>query len=497
MRLATPEQIAKIEKLTEKDFNISPEILMENAGSLSAREIQTSFLPELQRGRVAVLCGPGNNGGDGLVTARHLVGLGFLATEVFLVAGETSQLHKLQVKRLEGLNIKITTLKSAEEIRGFDLYVDALFGVGLTRELKGIYFDIISRVNSLSKPAVSLDIPSGLEGLTGKILGICFRSQLTLSYGLAKPGLYTENGAEFAGKIRVVPIGLPQKLVAKIANTHFAINERWARRWLPVRKRKSNKFDHGRLYIVAGTRGTWGAAALCCQGAYRMGAGYVTLVVDKESSEKYLGKDLGPEVLLTDFSRNEIYEKADSVVVGPGSGQGESVERVILDLINKKFEKVVLDADGLTILSRMKNFKPPASWILTPHTGELSRLLGVSSEDIETDRLNYAQMASKKFGCYVLLKGYRSILASPENQVGFIVSGNAALAKAGTGDVLSGFIGALLAQGLGPFQAASTAAYIHGRISDTWVRSGKDIKSFVASDLISFLPDELHRVEGI
>jgi ADP-dependent NAD(P)H-hydrate dehydratase / NAD(P)H-hydrate epimerase len=497
MRLATPEQIQKIETLAEKDFNISPEILMENAGSLSAREIQTSFLPELQRGRVAVLCGPGNNGGDGLVTARHLVGLGFLATEVFLVGEKTSPLHQVQLKRLRGLNIKVTTFKSINDIKNFDLYVDALFGVGLSKEIDGTYFDIISEINSLSKPVVSLDIPSGLDSLTGKILGICFRSQLTLSYGLAKPGLCTANGAEFAGKIRVVPIGFPQKLVADLASTHFAINERWARRWLPVRKRTSNKFDHGRLYVVAGTPGTWGAAALCCQGAYRMGAGYVTLVADKESSEKYLGKDLGPEVLLADFSDDKIFEKADAIVVGPGSGQGEAVKKFILDLIEKKFKKVVLDADALTILSKMNNPKLPATWILTPHSGELSRLLDVSSDEIEKDRLKFVQMAANKFGCHVLLKGFRSILASPNKEVGFIVSGNAALAKAGTGDVLSGFIGALLAQDLGSFQGASTAAYIHGRISDTWIRSGKDIKSFIASDLISLLPDELHRVEGV
>jgi len=499
MRLATPEQISKIENLIETDYSISPEILMENAGALAAREIRDSFLPEIQRGRIAILCGPGNNGGDGLVTARHLVNLGFSAVEVFLFDESKSKIRDLQLKRLQNLKVKIKTLEEgldcAIHLKGFELFVDALFGVGLSKPVQGVYFEAISLINSSSKPVVSLDIPSGLHGLTGKVLNICARAHLTLTFGLAKPGIYLQAGAEYAGRVRVLPIGFPNKLVKEHAGSHFAINERWARRRLPVRKLSSNKFDHGRLYVVAGSPGKWGAAALCCNGAYRIGAGYVTLITEKSASQKYLGNEIGAETLVSDFSNSEIFERADAFVIGPGSGTSDDVKRFIQSLMERNFEKVVLDADALTVLSQIGDIKLPSSWILTPHTGELSRVMGLKSQEVENDRLGAVSAAAMRFGCYVLLKGFRSLVAGPRGEVGIVVSGNSALAKAGTGDVLAGFIGALLAQGLTSFDGATTGAYIHGRIADTWVKSGKDMRSLVASDLVTLVPDELHRVQ--
>ena len=226
-----------------------------------------------------------------------------------------------------------------------------------------------------------------------------------------------------------------------------------------------------------------------------MGAGYVTLVTQTESAEKYLGQELGPEVLLTDFSNSDLFKKAKAFVVGPGSGKGAEVREFISRLIEQKIENVVLDADGLTILSEMKNVTLPSSWILTPHSGELSRLIQVSVDDMESDRQKYALMAAKKWGCHVLFKGFRSVLCDGNGLTGIIVAGNAALAKAGTGDVLSGFIGALLAQGMNSFSAAAAGAYLHGHIADSWVRSGKDINSLVAHDLIDLVPIELRRVQ--
>ena len=262
-----------------------------------------------------------------------------------------------------------------------------------------------------------------------------------------------------------------------------------------MRTRQSNKSDHGRLLVIAGQPGTWGAAALCCEAAYRMGVGYVTLALaDKEQSLRYMVGDIGAEVLTAFRDDPKLFANKSAVVIGPGAGVGEKTKELIRGLISSEVRSVLVDADGLTALSEMEDIKLPSTWLLTPHTGELSRLLKVSVEEIDNNRFYFATLAAKKFGCYVLLKGYRSLLAGPDERVAVITSGNAALAKAGTGDVLSGMTGALMAQGLGTVQAGGTAAYLHGRAADDWLRLGRDMKSFMPRDLMGMLPELLVQI---
>jgi hydroxyethylthiazole kinase-like uncharacterized protein yjeF len=470
---------------------------MENAGSMAAREIMNSFLPELQKGKIAILAGPGNNGADAFVVARHLVNLGIDSPEVFYVGKTFTPLHQMQRERAVRQKIVVREFESVAEIKGFDIYVDGLFGVGLNRTLEKPFSTIIENVNSFGSPIISLDLPSGLDGLTGKYFGVSIKAHMTLTFGAAKVGLYTTQGSSSSGRVRVIPIGIPLHLIGEIANTHFLVNEKWVRPKLPVRKKAGNKFDSGRVYIFAGHPGTWGAAALCCQGAYRIGAGYVTLITEsKADSEKYLGKDLGPEVLLTSMDNPEILEKADAVVVGPGVGRTETVKAFIEKLILAKIKNVVVDADGLRVLSQMKNVKIPSSWILTPHSGELADLIGVSSTKIDEDRLAYCKKASDVWGCHVLLKGFRSIVSTPDGHSLIIDAGNSALAKAGTGDVLSGFIGALLGQGLNAVAAVAAGAFIHGRVADYWIKNGGNNKTLLASDLPQLISNELNRLES-
>ncbi|MDZ4678511.1 MAG: NAD(P)H-hydrate dehydratase [Oligoflexia bacterium] len=498
MRLCTPEQMREIERLTQVEFDLSDEILMETAGALAAREIQLSFLPELSRGKLAIICGPGNNGGDGLVVARHLYNIGFLSLQVFTHAPKElqSKLYKTQVDRLKKHGISIVDLVNEPtrviELSEYNVVVDALYGIGLSRPIEAGVAQIIHTLNATNSSVISIDVPSGLCATTGKILGTCVRATMTISFGLAKPGMLAGEGTVVCGKIRILQIGFPRRLFREKATTHFAFNEHLARRWLPIRKARSHKAQNGHLLVIAGRPGMWGAAQLCSEAAYRMGVGYVTVAVEnRDDALKSFIKDIGSEVLIKTRDEADLLEKKNAVVLGPGAGVDQNLNSILERLIAENFKRVVIDADGLTVLSEMGTVKLPAQWILTPHAGELSKLLKIPVEEIEQDRFYHAGLAAQKFGCLVLFKGYRTVLADHQGRVAVITSGNASLAKAGTGDVLSGFIGALLAQDVQPLQAAGTAAYFHGRLSDEWLRYGKDIKSLMPRDLLTNTPELL------
>jgi ADP-dependent NAD(P)H-hydrate dehydratase / NAD(P)H-hydrate epimerase len=500
MRLVTAAQMKEIEGRSAEEFDLSAENLMEVAGALAAREIQQAFLPELSRHRVAVICGPGNNGGDGLVVARHLYAMGFLSLQVFYWAPEKkrSKLFRVQLTRAVKQGIRIVDLeaepKRIPEIAEFGVIIDGLFGIGLQRTVEDRPLEIIRTVNSSQATVASLDIPSGLSSDSGAVMGDAVRAAMTLTFGLAKSGLYVGDGSSYTGRVRILQIGLPRRLFREVAHTHFAFNERLARRWLPTRKERSHKAQHGHLLVIAGSPGMWGAAQLSTEAAYRIGAGYVTLAAPSEESLKFLGREIGSEVLVTSRKNPELFEKKNAVVIGPGAGVDQDLKNLVEKLHARRMERVLLDADALTALSEMSGAKLLPSWILTPHSGELSRLLGVPAEEIEKDRLYHASKAAEKFGCLVLLKGFRSILANHEGRVAVVVSGNAGLAKAGTGDVLSGLIGGLLAQGVGPLQAAGTGAYLHGRLADEWLRLGRDAKSLMPRDLLALAPELIQQI---
>ena len=320
---------------------------------------------------------------------------------------------------------------------------------------------------------------------------------MTLTFGLAKPGFFVSEGPLHTGRLRVLPIGLPHEVLRGVATTCFGFSERLARRYLPRRKETSNKSDHGHLMVFAGSEGTWGAALLTASSAYRMGLGYVTLVSEEDPTEVLSSV---PEILTARLSdpkiwQNEKVSKVSAVAVGPGLGVGQSTADLITKLRENGYKHVVLDADAITTCVQFDLFPLPASWVLTPHSGELSRIIDVSAREIDEDRFKFAKTASEKTGCHVLLKGFRSVLAYGDRSM-VIMSGNSALAKAGTGDVLTGMIGGLLAQGLPAIQATGTAAYIHGRMADEWVRMGNDKRTLLASDLKDQLPGLMGRLAG-
>lgn len=497
MRLATVDQAFHIDKIAQEKYDLSAEVLMEAAGSLSAREIEQSFLPELNRGQVAVVCGPGNNGADGLVCARHLHASGRRNLQVFLIAPQESRsaLFKLQLKRMKAQGIRCIDLTQNPEkisyLKKAVLVVDAIFGIGLKREVRNEFARVIEAINACKQPKVALDTPSGLNADSGRLEGVAVKADMTVTFGLAKPGFFMAEGPFYCGRLRVLSIGFPQEAIRLIANTHVLFTEKLASRNLPLRSDMSNKSSHGRLMVLAGRPGFWGAGILSSSAAFRMGTGYVQWA-SFESPDEAL-KEI-PEVLTGSINDESLWNsRFTAICVGPGLGTGPEVVELIERLRRMEGLPVVVDADALTVCANHDLFPLPENWIITPHSGELSRILHISSEEIDRDHFQAALKAYKKVGCRVLLKGFRSILVSRAKTL-LIHSGNSALAKAGTGDVLSGMIGGLLAQGVEPTRAAATAAYIHGRMADDWVREGFDKSSLTASDLRILLPPLIARL---
>jgi ADP-dependent NAD(P)H-hydrate dehydratase / NAD(P)H-hydrate epimerase len=513
MRLASVEQSRRIDELTQSDHGLSGEILMEAAGALSAEDIANSFADQIQGSRVAVVCGPGNNGGDGLVVARHLhsmrLSFGIKEIIVFLAAPQEKWggLFKTQLdrcRRVEGEGLKIEPVsQNFERALGgsFGILVDAIFGIGLRSRVEAPYTHLIESMNRSKIPIVSLDTPSGLDADRGVAQGIAVRADRTLTYGLAKPGFFVSDGPRHVGRLKTLSIGFPEEVVRRIAVDRFAFTSSSLLRLLPKRRASSNKTHHGHALMLAGSPGMWGAGLLSASSASRVGAGYVTLASHEEPLEVLRDS---PEIL-TAYANDEALwkrKKWTAVGIGPGLGTDDRTHRLLCRLIQENDAPVVADADAITVIAEGRLWPLPPNWVITPHAGELARILkdtGVSARDIEGDRFRFATEAAERLGCHVLLKGFRTVVASG-GKAAVILSGNAALAKAGTGDVLTGMIVGLMAQGLRPSAAAMCGAYIHGKMADEWVRSGRFAGSLQASDLREILPGlmaKLARAPGL
>ncbi len=496
MRLALREEMQKIDQQSVSDYGISIEQLMEKAGSLMAERI--AALPGLSSDhRIGIFCGPGHNGGDGLVVARQLLKKGFSLTEVWVLPSRASSVaYELNLRRYQEAGGKVQilseSLQQQFDFNKFNLLIDALFGIGLNRALEPALCQFIEKINRQSISVIALDIPTGLDANRGITWGAGLRAVKTLTCGLAKPGFYLQDGPALTGSIEILNIGFPPQLVKKIADSTFLIGRNSAQKLLPLRKSTSNKSHFGKLLLLAGSPGMRGAALLAAEAAARMGVGYVTM-----SSPSFdLLKKVLPDFLQVKWkdSGKLDFSKYSAVAIGPGLGTSEGTLELLLKLKAQGIKKVLIDADAITVSAQKKLWPLPATWLLTPHAGELSRIIGTSAADIEADRLKAVRWAHQITGAQVLLKGFHSVLCSGERSY-IIASGNVALAKAGTGDVLTGFISSLMAQGLGTDQAAALGSYIHGRIADVWLSKGGSARSLLASDLPKLLNYVLRGIE--
>ncbi len=481
--LLSRQQSLELDRETQRRYGIEGTQLMESAGALSAHFIRQKFSFHLRQGFLHILCGPGHNGADAMVVARHLWTGGHRRLLVHCKRSSSpSSLYTHQIDTLKALGVPLkpigkSTLKS---VKPEHLIVDGLYGVGLDRELSSLDLLLVRHLFGIQATVVSLDVPSGLCSDSGRVLGGCVKASFTLTFGAPKVGMLVGDGPVYCGKIHVLPIGFPRSLVKEVAETYRMITKKKVQSLLPNRNVRSNKSHFGRVLVLAGRDGFWGAGLLSTQAAFRMGAGYVTWS-SFDNVLQVLAKEPEALTLSIEEALSDI-NKFNGILVGPGLGADEKTKHLVERLIEMKAAKVVLDADALTVLSQMKIKSLPTQWVLTPHAGEMGRLMNVPADEVERHRTLWVSRAAKRFGCWILLKGHHSLLSFKE-RVFVVPTGNQALAKAGTGDVLGGMMVSLMAQGLSSGAAAASSSFLHGWMADQWVQEGKSPRSLVASDL--------------
>lgn len=503
MRAVTAGQMREIDRATIEDYGFPGCVLMENAGRAVA-DAAVELLPP--GGRALVLAGKGNNGGDGFVAARHLTERGY-ETAIALV-GDISQVRGdagLNLKHARAFGISISENPDDAAILDLlehaDVVIDALLGTGLSGAVSGRMAEVLGLLSGYQGPIVAVDVPSGLDADTGALLGPVPRAEITVTFGLPKQGLYLHPGRASCGRIRVAPIGLAPEAVCGATPPTWIVEAADAAAAIPPRRPDAHKGDAGRLLVVAGSGGLTGAAAMAANAAMRAGAGLVTLacpaslnpILEQKCTEAmsaplmdhgcgYLRPRNTEEILALALS-------ADAVVLGPGLGSQPATAELVRDLITLVTGRLVLDADGINAFAgnAQQLVERSCKLTITPHPGELARLIDLSIEKIQSDRVAIARECAEKLGCTVVLKGAGTVTAEPGGEAWINTTGSSAMAGGGMGDVLSGVVGAFAAGGMPAASAAWAAVWVHGRAGDIAAeRLGP--RGIVATDLLPALP---------
>lgn len=542
MRIGTGEVIRKIDKYCIEVLKIPGIVLMENAAAKVVENINTSKFRSF-----VIVCGTGNNGGDGFAVGRQLFSQGCKIRFFLLGSPENmSALCRVNYEIIKSLideasaknsykNISFDTnnrlnvsiiynerddseveadnevevevnaeVEAKEEadkdfeelreaVRNCDAVIDGIFGTGLVRELKGIYFEAVSIINSESKYTIAIDVPSGLDSDGGRVMGSCIDASKTITFLMFKKGFLNYNAEKFTGEVVVSNIGIPEFVLDKFNDKMYFTTRESVKANLKPREKFSHKGDFGRVAVIAGSEGFTGAAYLSSASAVRSGAGLVTLCCD-ESLQGVLSSKT--EEAMTVSIQNEnfhsVIKKSNSIAFGPGLGNNVASRVLLSRVLTLAACPVVIDADGLNVLQGNLGILKLAEFmlVLTPHPGEFSRLSGLTMEAIEKDRIKAATDFAKKHRIILLLKGYNTIITDGET-VYVNPTGSSAMASGGMGDTLTGIIASFIGQGLKPFQAAFSAAYIHGYCGD---RLAETRFSVNASELLRELPAAIKEV---
>jgi ADP-dependent NAD(P)H-hydrate dehydratase / NAD(P)H-hydrate epimerase len=515
MKVLTGSQMAKLDRQAIERLGIPSLVLMEMAGRAVTEELCTRF-PDIAHKKIVVIIGKGNNGGDGLVVARSLIDLG-AAVEVHALCApkEFSEETRHQAELLNKLGITLKHHTKPHDMRALaqaladaELVVDGLFGTGFRGAAQGLAAEAIELINLSSAFVCAIDIPSGVEADTGHVLGPAVYADLTVTFALPKLGLLLYPGRQYVGELVVKPIGYPRMLIDQYASTMTLVDAGWVREHLPKREPYSHKGDYGKVLVIAGSRGYTGASALCAEAALRAGAGLVYLAVPESlliAMEAKLTEviklglpeedgSLAPAAIAKIF---EMLEDKDVLIVGPGLGRHPHTIKTVRQLVAKADKPLVLDADGLNALgpeAKKILSQRTAPTVLTPHPGELSRLIAQGVEEIESDRVGVARKTAQQLNSVLVLKGVPTVVATPDGEVFINSTGNSGLASGGTGDVLTGCLGGLLAQGLDSMTASVCAVYLHGRAADL-LKSELGEHGMIASDVLRALPRALREFE--
>ena len=517
MKLVTAAEMRALEEQAAKEGR-PPSALMEEAGLAVAQEVWVSLGAVPER-KVAVLVGPGNNGGDGLVAARHLHEWGAVVAVVLLKprADDDPNLKQL-VEREVSLRTVTEDDTSAldEALAGVDVVIDAILGTGRARPLTGLFAHVLDRVTEIRSAGpippqlFAVDLPSGVDSDSGAADPHTPRPDVTVALGVSKVGLHTLPGAEHAGRVEVVDIGLPKAAVDALPVE--LLNARWVRERLPARPSGANKGTFGRALIVAGSKLYVGAARLAALGALRAGAGLVTvacpasvqtLIASGLSEATYLPLPEADGFVAAEAAVEvaRALPAYDVLLIGPGLGQGagpEAFVRQLLCSLPAEGVPVLIDADGLNNLARLPHWpeRVGARCVLTPHPGEHARLTRRSVAEVQGDRLTSVREAASAWGQTVVLKGAYTVSAEPGGRAGVTPYANPALASAGTGDVLAGAIAGLMAQGLTPFDAACCGSYLHAATAEG-LRPELGDAGLLAGDLLPELPRTLRELRSV
>ena len=505
--LVTADVMREVDRMAIEDYGVHGTVLMENAGAGTARAIR-AYWPDAEM--VAIFCGSGNNGGDGYVIARHLINAGiepviYMMADREKIKGDA----KVNLDIVTRMNAVIMDIKSDEDIEllgevlyDYDLVVDAMLGTGLTKELTGKYRKCVEMINETDVPVCAVDIPSGLSSDTGTPLGEAVICDVTCTYGMVKVGQVVYPGADYVGELVLVNIGIPLDVLEQLGGSDRILDGDFIEWFLPARLPDAHKGDFGHLLVIAGSPGKTGAAAMCAEAAVRSGAGLVTAAVPSSLNSVLETKlteamtlplaDGGSGYITHSALRDveQALEKAAAIALGPGMGTEAGSADFVFELIEKVGLPMVVDADGLNILASNPDALKEAGVqaVLTPHPGEMARLLDTSTKAVQSDRIAAAKSLAARTGAVVLLKGARTIIASPDGTFAVNPTGNPGMASGGAGDVLTGVIGALLARGIPLFEAACAGAWIHGAAGDVAAEDVGEI-SLAAGDIIDALPE--------
>lgn len=504
MKVALSDEMRKIDLDMINEYGMPGVVLMENAG----RRIVEAIVGEGYASGLMV-CGTGNNGGDGFVVARYLRNYG-MNVKIFVVGDKKTikddALINLNICKKLGIEIKDLVydydfVKFQAEIDKYDFIVDGIFGTGLHNEVNGIHRRVIDAINESEKYVYSIDIPSGVGGNDGKVYGEAIRADKTIALQLPKCGNLVYPGAEYNGEVIISDIGIPNCVINNYELKHNLINYDLIKKNFRRRIRNSHKGNYGKVNVIAGSTGMTGAALLTCQSILRTGAGLLKL---------FIGESLNPiikisipeaiTVPLQEMRKGvvgikhipkiiEASKDVHAMAIGPGCGVSSELSEVLRQLIESVECPLVIDADGLNVLAKNISWlqKKQGEIIITPHPGELSRLSGHEVDHINENSIDVVKEFSIEHGVITVLKGASTIVALPNGEVYINTNGNPGMATGGSGDVLTGIITGLVAQGLSPKDAAITGVYLHGYTGDRVV---EDIGEYglLAGDLIESLP---------
>lgn len=490
-------QMKAADQYTIQKLGVPSLELMEHAAQACVQVLEDE---KVDLSHVCVVCGSGNNGGDGFAIARILQNNRY-SVETFCVGNPEHYTEETQeqMHRLQECGGKITYGMPQED--SYSVIIDAVFGVGLSRKVEGRYRQVIEQMNRMRGTKFAVDIPSGLSATTGCILGCAFKADYTVTFQLKKIGLELSQGRTMAGRVIVPDIGISTDSICEDQEIVRTAGKDIYRKMLPDRPEDSNKGTYGRLLVIAGSKGMAGAAYLNAHAAYMTGAGLVRIYTSSDNRE--ILQTLLPEAIITtyeEYNKEELLSLltwADSVCIGSGLGMSRLSEKILKTVIEYVKVPCLIDADGLNLLAENNNYLNQMAerrFVITPHMKEMSRLTGISVEELKADRIQILKDFISRYRITCVLKDSRTLIASEEKGIRMNLTGNSAMAKAGSGDVLAGVISGWMVQGKEAEDAAELGTYIHG-LSGDLAKFEKGVYSVMARDLIEYISKALMKLE--